>query len=165
MKLQYVILLEILRIMVSVSQIIDAKNTYKSVLECEGFRKNFSKNSYGSWWNWYVWKALDSGIPKLVSQSKMGKDLMVFCWSKNHEFVSWIWQWRVLNLCVYAVYILEITRKRPKCSIYMVRRRGGATWLFTKLPSILNTGKQSWRTYGKDKFTLHTRMYEAQTHT
>ena len=40
MKLTYVILLEILRIMVSVSQIMDTKNSFKSVQECQEFRKS-----------------------------------------------------------------------------------------------------------------------------
>ena len=39
MKLQYVVPLEILRLMGSVMQIFDTKNTYKTVLECEKFRK------------------------------------------------------------------------------------------------------------------------------
>ena len=73
MKLQYVILLEILRIMVSVSQIIDAKITYKTVQEAQEVRKTLTKNNDGSLILRYEMKALGEGITNLVPESKMDK--------------------------------------------------------------------------------------------
>ena len=68
MKLQYVVPLEILRIMGSASQIFDTKNTYKFVLEDEKVRKPLTKTGYGSKKGLYVCKALGEGVSKLVSE-------------------------------------------------------------------------------------------------
>ena len=81
MKLKYVVLLEILRIMVSVSQIIDAKLTYKSVLEVEKLRKTLTKNLNGLLIFWYQMKALVLEVLKLVPDHRMGKNPRCGVWS------------------------------------------------------------------------------------
>ena len=86
MKLQYVILLEILRIMVSVSQIIEAKITFKTVQEAQEVRKTLTKNNDGSLILRYEMKALGEGITNLVPESKMDKVSVVICEFEKLEY-------------------------------------------------------------------------------
>ena len=85
MKLQYVVPLEILRIMGSVSQIFDTKITYKTSLDVRKSRKTLATKHDGSLKEWYVFKALDKRISNLVSKTKMDKDLGCFCRFKKYE--------------------------------------------------------------------------------
>ena len=106
MKLQYVVPLEILRIMVSVSQILDTKITIKSSLEVQEFRKPLTKNNDGSLILLYKSEELVKGITKLLLDNKMGKIWCEFSDFKNSRVVSSWKQLRGFFACVYAcVYI------------------------------------------------------------
>ena len=78
MKLKYVVLLEILRIMVSVSQIFDAKLTFKPSREVQKFRKPSPKNNSGSLICLYGKKEHGKGVTKLVSETKMDRVWLEF---------------------------------------------------------------------------------------
>ena len=143
MKLQYVILLEILRIMVSASQSIDAKITYKSVLEVlKSWKSPYEKSrrivmklvSIKSCWFKDSRTSLRSengqGLEGVKSDSK----------TRLREFEIW---WRGFgSVCVYVYVWLEIWIKRTS-EVYMSTQvhmyGGGASWLMTKLPLIHHT--------------------------
>ena len=123
MKLQYVVPLEILRITGSASQIMDTKISIKTSLEVVKSRKTLTKNDHRSLWIWYVSKDLDSRIPKLVSNIKMGKRSFVFSEFENSKTRVWIWQRRCVRGCMYhCVYGWEIRKEKHKSCTYTQRR-------------------------------------------
>ena len=107
MKFKYVVLLEILRIMVTVMQIFDAKISIKTSLEVQKSRKTLTKNDYGSQKGWYVEKARNEGITKLVLNRKMDKITVCFCSIKGHEVGEFEWQWRGVSCVCICVYKAE----------------------------------------------------------
>ena len=123
MKLQYVVPLEILRITGSASQIMDTKISIKTSLEVVKSRKTLTKNDHRSLWIWYVSKDLDSRIPKLVSNIKMGKRSFVFSEFENSKTRVWIWQRRCVRGCMYhCVYGWEIRKEKHKSCTYTIKQ-------------------------------------------
>ena len=120
MKFKYVILLEILRIMVSVSQIIDAKNTYKSVQECQEFRK--STNEKQRWIvNIFIWSEssrLGESKTGLRSQNGQENKGVLFDWTRRcSEILNGSGKWFACGYICVCIW-LKMKKKSAKCGTY-----------------------------------------------
>ena len=132
--------------MVSVVQIFDPQITFKTGQEVQKFRKALTKNNDGSLKFWYEKKALGEGISKQVSNHKMDKVLDVFCAIKTLDFESLKggsggFQWRVYRCVYFADERNKITKSLYIYALLIHMYGGGASWSLTKMPPIHNTVK------------------------